>query len=312
MAKQRKPLVDILVYLAVRMVVCALQALPLETARGIARSLAWLIFQLDKRHRQVARDNLVHAFPSLATQPKKLDNLVYRVLCHFCQLMVEIIHLPRLMHVRSWRDYMDLGGDERMVQALLSKRPLMIVTGHFGNWEMAGYSLGALGFKTHAIARVLDNPHLEKYLRNFRERTGQKVLAKKGDFDQMEGILAQGGVIATLADQDAGPRGQFVEFFGRPASTHKAVALMALEYKVPLAVVGVPRVGPALKYRVECEDFIYPEDYQNRPDAVKAITQRYTSALERIIRRHPEQYFWLHRRWKHQPMEKKVKKPAAA
>ena len=117
-------------------------------------------------------------------------------------------------------------------------------------------------------------------------------------------------MIGTLADQDAGQRGLFVDFFGRPASTHKAVALLALEYGVPLVVLGTPRVGEPMRYRVCVEDVILPEEYANRPDAVKAITQRFTSALERVIRRHPEQYFWLHRRWKHQPQAKKGKRAA--
>ena len=313
MAKPRKPWLDLSVYFAVRIVVAFLQALPLDQAKALARMLAWVIYHADKRHRNVAHDNLSHAFPELADDFAKRDRIVREVLIHFCSLLVEIVHLPRMMHSRNWRNFLDLGNNPIIVDALLKDRPLMIVTGHLGNWEMAGYSLGLLGFTTHAIARTLDNPHLEKFLRNFRERTGQKVLAKKGDFDQMQEILAKGGTIATLADQDAGPRGQFVEFFGRPASTHKAVALLALEYKVPMAVVGVPRVARPMKYQVICEDLIDPLDYEGRPDAVQAITQRYTSALERMIRKYPEQYFWLHRRWKHQPVARKAKaKPAQA
>jgi KDO2-lipid IV(A) lauroyltransferase len=92
-----------------------------------------------------------------------------------------------------------------------------------------------------------------------------------------------------------------VDFFGRPASTHKAIALLSLEHRVPLAVIGVCRVGEPLRYRLLLEDLIRPEEYEGRPDAVRAITQRFTAALERVIRQAPEQYFWLHRRWKHEP-----------
>jgi KDO2-lipid IV(A) lauroyltransferase len=101
-----------------------------------------------------------------------------------------------------------------------------------------------------------------------------------------------------------------VEFFGRPASAHKAVALMALEYDAPMAVVGVARVGGPLRYEAVCEEVIDPREYAARPDAVKAITRRYHAALERLIRRHPEQYFWLHRRWKTQPTAKTGKAAA--
>src|SRR5581483_7549295 len=122
---------------------------------------------------------------------------------------------------------------------------------------------------------------------------------------RMQDILDAGGILATVADQDAGPRGIFVDFFGRPASTHKAVALMALEHNVLLLVGGAARIGSAMEYESPAEDLIDPEEYRNRPDAVHALTQRFTSALERMIRRHPEQYFWLHRRWKHAPRSRK-------
>jgi KDO2-lipid IV(A) lauroyltransferase len=138
------------------------------------------------------------------------------------------------------------------------------------------------------------------------------VLAKHGDFDQMQDLMAKGGILATLGDQDAGPRGPFVDFFGRPASTHKVMALLALEYKVPILVMVMPKVGEPMRYQCAIGDFIRPEEYEGRPDAVRAITQRLTTALENLIRQHPEQYFWLHRRWKHQPKAKKQEKAQVA
>jgi KDO2-lipid IV(A) lauroyltransferase len=174
---------------------------------------------------------------------------------------------------------------------------------------MAGYWLGLVGIHAHAIARPLDNPYLDEFLRSFRERTGQKLLAKQGDFDRIDQVLAEGGMLATLADQDAGPRGLFVDFFGRPASTHKAIALLALEHNVPMVVAGTPKLDG--KYHLWPFDIIFPEDYDKTPDAVRAITQRFTAGLEAMIREAPEQYFWVHRRWKHAPPVRK-KKPLAA
>src|SRR5262249_29775332 len=157
--------------------------------------------------------------------------------------------------------------------------------------ELAGYAMGALGFKTFAIARVLDNPHLERFVLRLRQSTRQTIIEKNDDFDRLTAALAGKEKVATLADQDAGPRGVFVEFFGRPASTHKAVALMAIEFDAVMVVVGVPRVDrskhPAAQpmaglesvyYAVEVEDVIDPREYAERPDAVKAITQRYSAA----------------------------------
>jgi KDO2-lipid IV(A) lauroyltransferase len=300
MSKSRSRLVDYGVYLIVRATVCLIQALSPEVGRSFALGLAWLAHRLDRRHREVARENLRQAFPGRYGEVE-LNDLVRRVYRHFCTLLVEIIQLPRRLHPTNWRRHLELTGGPLMVECLLSGRPLLLVTGHFGNWELGGYLLGLLGFTTHAVARPLDNRFLDDFLRRFREGTGQKVLAKKGDFDHMLAILARGGVLATLADQDAGQRGLFVDFFGRPASTHKAVALLALEHRVPLLVIGVRKRGEPLQYQVIAEDLILPEEYEGKPDAVRAITQRFTTALERVVRGAPEQYFWLHRRWKHQP-----------
>lgn len=305
--RPRSTLRDYLAYLVVRMLVCALQAMPFTTACGCARALAWLIYHLDKRHRQVARDNLGKAFPGRFTEAE-IDSVVRGVYRHFCTVIVEIAHFPRRIHVHNWKRHGRLIHAERIMQALLADRPLLVVTGHYGNWEMAGYLLGLVGFRTHAIARPLDNPYLDEYLRSFRERTGQKLLAKHGEFDKIQDVLAGGGVIATLGDQDAGPRGLFVDFFQRPASTHKAIALMAMQHQALMAPIGAPKLQG--RYQVIAADVIQPEDYEDAAGGIRAITQRFTTDLESLIRMAPEQYFWVHRRWKHQPQERKKKQAA--
>ncbi|MBL8795563.1 MAG: lysophospholipid acyltransferase family protein [Planctomycetia bacterium] len=309
MPKPRNRIADYFVYLVVRLGVCIIQSLSPRQSLVVADALAWLAYRLDKRHRLAAAENLRYAFPDV-TDSAAIDRRVRAVYRHFCRLLMEIVHLPRRLHTSNWRQYVELVGGWDILNGLVSNRPLMFLTGHFGNWELGGYTLGLLGFHTHAIARPLDNPYLDDFLRRFREHTGQKLLAKKGDFDQMQAILKNGGAIATLADQDAGQRGLFVDFFGRPASTHKAVALLSLEYQVPMIVIGVRKVGEPMRYQIVVEDVIYPEEYQGQPDAVRRMTERFTSALERIIRTAPEQYFWLHRRWKHQPAQRKGKKAA--
>lgn len=304
--KRRQPVVDYAVFVAVRLFVCAIQAMPMRLAFGLADGVAWLAYRLDRRHRQVAADNLRAAFPDLQQDPRRLHQLIRQVYRHFIHVLIEMILMPRKLRPGNWRRYGNVRRAHDVIRGLLRDRAVLIVTGHFGNWEVAGYLLGVLGFRTYAIARVLDNPYLERFLRRFRQATGQTVIAKKDDFDRLQGVLRTGGKVATLADQDAGSRGLFVPFFGRPASTHKAVALMAIEFDALMVVIGVPRVAEPIVYAVVCEDVIDPRDYAGQPDAIRAITERYTAALERIIRRYPEQYFWLHRRWKSQPATKQA------
>jgi KDO2-lipid IV(A) lauroyltransferase len=321
MSKPRSSLADFAVYLLVRAIVCILQAISFQSACRFAGLLAWLLYHLDRRHRLVADDNLRHAFPDL--DARRRDNLVRAVYRHFCTLLMEMVHLPRKLHASNWRNHLDLDNARPLVEELLGTRSVLFVTGHLGNWELGGYSLGLLGFRTYAIARRLDNPWLDDFLRRFRERTGQGILDKNDDFARIQAVLASGGGLATLADQDAGQRGQFVDFFNRPASTHKAVALLSLRFNVTLVVLGTLRTEPspdahgfhpysgAMEYAVFVADVIRPEEYESRPDAVAAITRRFSAALEELVRRAPEQYFWLHRRWKHQPRTKRKTSNAA-
>ena len=292
----------------VRFTVCLLQAMPASLANGSAELLAKVAYRFDKRHRRVAAENLGFAFPEKS--PAEIDALVRGCYRHCGLLLIEIVLLPRKLQVENWRSYASLIRGDLILDGLLTDRPLLIVTAHFGNWELAGFALGRLGFKTYAIARVLDNPHLESFSKKFRQATGQTIIAKKDDFDRLAAVMQAGGKVATLGDQDAGPRGVFVEFLGRPASAHKAVALMAMQFDAKMIVIGVPRIAENARrglgrYEIVCEDSIDPRDYLTRPDAVKAITQRYHDALARLIRAHPEQYFWLHRRWKSQPVVRK-------
>jgi KDO2-lipid IV(A) lauroyltransferase len=298
--KIRRPWLDYLVYLAVRATVTCAQRLTIAQSYALARGLAWLMYTVDRRHRQVGLENLSVA---LGEQygPRDRDRIVRSVYLHFCMMIMEILQIPRTISLTNWRKYVRLVGHEPVVDRLISGEPVIILTGHYGNWEMAGYLFGLFGFPTYSVARTLDNPHLDRYLRSFREQTGQKLIPKSGGYDQILEVLRSGRPLSMLADQDAGQRGLFVEFFGRPASTHKAIALLAIEHQVPVAVGVACRVGPGFRYEIRCADIIDPAEFRGTADDARLLTQRYTTALEELIRQDPTQYLWLHRRWKHQP-----------
>jgi len=305
--KRRKhPVENYLVYLLVRGVVGFAQAMSVEQSYAFARVLATILHRVDRRHRAIGIDNLRQAFGDQYTEADR-EAIIERVYLHFCMMLMEILHIPRKLHPTTWRDRITLVGHERVLDRLLQGGPLIMLTGHFGNWEMAGYLFGVFGFPPNSVARTLDNPYLDAYLRTFRERTGQKMIPKKGGYDQMLEVLRSGGVLSFLADQDAGERGMFVDFFGRPASTHKAIAILALEHQAPVVVGYARRVGPGFRYEVGCTELFDPSESQGTAQDAQTLTQRYTTALEAIIRRDPDQYLWLHRRWKHQPKPKKVR-----
>ena len=309
MKRPRNRFVQYLTYLLVRFIVAIAQAMSIEQSYAFAEFLASILYRVDKRHRKIGLENLKQAFGDQYDEAGR-DAIVRGVYRHFCMMLMEILHIPRKLHPTNWRDRITLVGHERILDRLLSGGPIIMVTGHFGNWEMAGYLFALFGFPPNSVARALDNPYLDRFLRSFRERTGQKMIPKNGGYDQMLDVLRTGGLLSFLADQDAGERGMFVDFFGRPASTHKAIALMAIEHRAPVVVGYARRIGPGFRYEVGCTELCEPEELTGTADDAQLLTQRYTSAIESFIRRDPEQYLWLHRRWKHQPKPKKKRAEA--
>jgi KDO2-lipid IV(A) lauroyltransferase len=297
----RRRWLDYLAYAAVRLVVAFAQMLTVAQSYRVAHCLASLIYHVDKRHRQVGLDNLRHAFGDRFTESER-DQIVRAVYRHFCMMLMEILHTPRTLHLSNWREKVELVNYVPVMDQLISgDRPMIFLTGHYGNWELAGYIFGLFGFPTVSVARALDNPYLDRFLRSFRERTGQMLVPKSGGFDLMVEVLRSNRVLCFLADQDAGQRGLHVDFFGRPASTHKAIALLALEHQAPVVVGVARRVGPGFRYEIRCQDVIEPSELSGTAEDVLLLTQRFTAALEHLIRQDPTQYLWLHRRWKHPP-----------
>jgi len=176
-----------------------------------------------------------------------------------------------------------------------------MLTGHYGNWEILGYVLGTLGFDTTSIARPLDNPYVNDWLLGVREKKGQKIIDKKGATTDVTALLGQGGTVCFIADQNAGSKGIFVDFFGRKASTYKSIGLLAMEYEVPVIIGYARRVNDQFFFEVGVQDVIWPDDWKAQDDPLRYITQRYTKGIEDFVRADPGQYLWVHRRWKTRP-----------
>jgi KDO2-lipid IV(A) lauroyltransferase len=290
---------DFLVYLAVRVAVCVVQAIPLSACRSAAGALAMLACDVLRLRRGVIEANLNIAFGELP--PARRRRLAWQMWEHLFLMVAEIAHAPRKLRRSTWRRYVHVRDLSGVVRTLLSRRPKVIVAGHYGNFELSGYVLGLLGFPTFTVARTLDNPHLDRWINGFRSATGQFMLPKHGSSADIDRLLEAGASLTVLGDQAAGPKGCWVDFFGRPASTHKAVAVFALANDAPLIVGYARRVGGPLEYEVGFEAVLDPREASPAEATVPAITLWYSQQLEAIVRRAPEQYWWVHRRWKGEP-----------
>lgn len=288
--------VDYAVYVVVRLLICIVQGMSIETGCAVARFLAWLLADVLAVRGRVVDDNLTHAFPELSAADRR--RLVRQMWEHLLVMVLEIAHAPRKIHDTNWRDYVRLHGEGPLLRLLLEDRPTLVTTAHFGNFEVAGYVLGLLGFKGHTVARKLDNAYLDRFVNRFRGATGQYIIPKNGGYDQILWVLSHGGTMTFLADQYAGPKGCWVQFFGRPASAHKAIALLAMEHQAPVVVSFARRTDRPLHFELSTYAVADPRNGSEEFASVRALTQWYTTRLEEIIRRQPNQYWWLHRRWK--------------
>jgi Kdo2-lipid IVA lauroyltransferase/acyltransferase len=283
-------------YLAIRLFVCLLQSVPIETCARLARGLAWLAMNVIPLRRALVDENLRHAFPKMSADERR--QTARRMWEHLFLMVAEIAHFPRKVHDTNWRDYIRFKNEAPMMREFFRNRPRVFVSGHYGNFELAGYTMGLFGFPTFTVARTLDNPYLDQWVNHFRASKGQYILPKRGSAGEVAELLEGRRTLGVLADQHAGPKGCWVDFFGRPASTHKAIAVFALTNNAPLMVGYAQRLDRPMQFEMALETVAEPKTMEPALRDVKSLTQWYTGILERIVRRTPEQYWWVHRRWR--------------
>ena len=292
-----------LVYVLLRIFLFFVFLFPVEKVLKFACFLGRGLWKHYHRGRQRALDNLHASFPDKdenwirQTGIRSFENLV--------MLAVDVVFSPRLIRKENWEQYSRYKNVERVKWMMAGHQPMLLVTGHYGNFEIIGYLLGEFGFDIYSIARPFDNKFLNKYLYDVRQRKGQRIIDKKGAAEQMEQIVRQGSTLCFVADQNAGEKGIFVDFFGRKASTYKSIGLLAIQYNLPIGIGVSRRVGNRFFFEIEVARLIMPEEWKDKEDPLHWITQEYTRAFEELIRKDPTQYWWLHNRWKTRPKEER-------
>ena len=290
-------------YLAMRLFALSISAFPIELNLQTARVLGRLWHRVMRRHRNRAMEHLRMALGDTYSE-RQLETIARKSFEHFAQLyLIELVQTPRLLSQWSWSRHIELGEIGPALRELLADRGAIMLTAHFGNFELLGYAIAKLGLPLVAVMRPLDNPLLNDFLMSSREASGLRLLYKKGATESAQEALENKETLCYIADQNAGRKGLFVDFFGKKASTYKSIGLLAASHDVPVIVGYAARIGRGFRYRIEVERIIRPEEWRNREDPVFWITQEYSWALESAIRKHPEQYLWMHRRWKSRPRD---------
>jgi KDO2-lipid IV(A) lauroyltransferase len=272
--------------------------LPLRVARALGAGLGRATYRLLSGRRRVALDNLTLVFGDTLS-PAARTALARESFEHIGITAVECCRLffgpvePLLARVRG-------RGTEHIGPALAQGRGIFFLTGHFGNWELLAATHGLAGFGLSVVVRPLDNPYLEALIARARERSGLRAISKREAVVGVREALARGECIGILLDQDAGRGGVFVPFMGHPASTSRALAVLALKTRAPVLPAFIHRL-PDGHHELVLEPEIPLVVTGDLDHDIEANTARYTAAIERQVRAHPAQWFWVHRRWKTRP-----------
>ena len=285
-------------YVIVRLIIAVVRFMPDRLVRACGTAIGLTFYTVDRAHRRIAQQNLATAFP--VRSPVERRAIARAAFVHFGRLLMELLKFSTLS-----RDQMlarvEFDGDDRARAAYAQGRGVLFVTGHFGFWELQAL-VHALRIEPVAVlGRAVDNPHLNALLEEIRERTGNTVIYRKGTIRRVMRTLEANHGVAVLIDQHIMSRDAiYVDFFEQPAATTSAVAALALRTgAVVVPVFALPLGGG--RYRLIYEHPVEPprlRDGQADEQSIREFTQRCTDVLEMYVRRHPELWLWMHRRWR--------------
>lgn len=281
---------------AVRVVAALVSLLPMRTVRRCGAILGGVAYSVDGAHRRIALENLASAFPARPEAERRA--LARAMFGHFGSLLLELLKFGTYTPDQM-RAAVDMEGEERARQAYQQGRGVLYFTGHFGYWEIHAIVQPLNMHPISVLARPLDNAGLNEMLERIRTRTGNSVIYRQGAVRKVLRELAANHAVALLIDQHLHtPDAVYVDFFRRPAATTSALAALALRTGAPVVpVFALPL--PHGRYRLVYEHPVDPPT-ADTPDAVREFTQRCTDVLEMYVRRHPELWLWMHRRWRDQ------------
>jgi KDO2-lipid IV(A) lauroyltransferase len=286
-------------YVGGRIFMTVAQSLPLPAAVKFGewcgrRTIFW-----SRRSFRTAVDNLRQAFPGMSQA--EAESLTTRVYAHLGRATVELGFGDRLLKPSTFRDHVVVRNEHYFHDAMAAGKGAVIVSAHLGPWEVFGHLARHLGMPLTSVYRPVKNPYLDRFMRRYRVEHGQTFIPKYGAVLALLRLLRRGGYIALLVDQHAKDEGLWVPFFGRTASTTPAPAYLAFKTGAPI-LTGYTRRLPGL-YRFECfcDEPMFVRPTGNREADIRNATIEINRRIESYIRQVPDQWLWMHRRWRTPP-----------
>ena len=275
---------------------------PLTVIHALSRLLGNIFYGVVKKRRVIATENVRHAFAGEKSE-QEIQAIVRASFTSFFLTFLEIAKFRYIYRNPGALD--DLRRSSPGLDEVLRKvkqihdesKGCLFVTPHIGNWELLPHVSTRLGIPLVVVVRPLDNRYLERLIFADRAESGQLIIPKKNALFMLQKTLQQGKSIGMLPDQST-MQGISVEFFGRKATTTPVPAILAIMYQRPIVIVACCRAREGKGFEGFVSDPIWPGNYESEKAEIFRITTEMTKNMETIIRQYPEQYLWMHNRWK--------------
>mgnify|MGYP005630803051 CR=1 FL=1 len=286
------------IYKLIKLMVALLSMLPRRVLSFFSDLLGLIWYTVDKRHKNVVLENVNFAYPGKFS-PEQAHRFAKVVFKNVTGILFEVIWSHRKTWDELSRD-VSIKGVKNLEIAKKKGRGIVLLCSHLGNFELGGAVIAKAGINPYGVYRKFDFQPIERFILEVRQRFGTTMIPLRGASKKIDTILRNNGVVGTLLDQSVDwYKGVFVDYFGRPACTNDGLAKLVLRSKA--AVVPGFAIKENNHYIVE---FLPEIPLEITGDPIKDIennTQNYVSSIESTIRQYPEQYFWVHNRWKTQP-----------
>lgn len=287
-----------IVYWAARLAIGFAARVPEALGYALADGLGRLWFRLDRRRRGFALRFLKNALPD--RPERELLQIGRRATGNLFMVPLDMARLTRLLaRGGDLREVVDTSDADRQLDQL--RAPYLALTAHLGSWEVAAVAMAQRAGRAHGIARLMKNPLLNRWILDNRERGGLVIHPRRGGFRDLARAVQDGGVGMQVVDQNQRLRGVFAPFFGQLASCERSAASLALRRGYPVVVGGALRRGRRFRFDLVAEPLFVPERTGDKARDLLATVGRINRAIEALVLRAPEQYLWIHDRYRTQP-----------
>lgn len=288
---------DLLIYILFIIIGFVVRYISQKSALKIGSSVGNLVYYTVKKRRQIALKNLRMIFNDM--QDSELEKIAHQCFQNIGKTLIEFMRFPKY-NAEQILNAVKLEGEEHLRQAINADKGVLIVTAHFGNWEIIFHVLASFTSKLSAVAQRFKNYRLDTLVNRYRIIHGGELIEKKFASRQVLKHLKDNFCVVILGDQDAGENGIFIDFLGVPASTAKGPVMFAMRAEVPILCVFDIRQNDG-SHVISISAPIEMQSSGNLQTDIIANTKKLTNLLEELIYKYPPQWLWLHNRWKTRP-----------